>query len=90
MKNIVNIVNFVRAVEPREGRNIDLEKPIIEQTRIMRELGLRGTFLLQYDALISPNFRNLLADYTDICEIGLWFEIVQPLVEDIGEEWHGR
>ncbi|MBQ9112649.1 MAG: hypothetical protein IJY08_03610 [Clostridia bacterium] len=90
MLNIVNIINFVRGVEPREGRNIDLEQPVREQIRIMRENGLRGTFLLQYDALISPDFQAIMKQCEDICEIGLWLEIVEPLVRAVGEEWHGR
>ncbi|MBQ9087041.1 MAG: hypothetical protein IJY47_07645 [Clostridia bacterium] len=90
MKNIVNIINFVRGLEPREGRNIDLQKPIREQIRVMRENGLRGTFLLQYDALISKDFQALMEECRDFCEIGLWLEIVEPLVTRIGEEWKGR
>lgn len=90
MKNIVNIINFVRGIEPREGRNIDLVLPVREQIRLSRENNIRGTFLLQYDALIDPVFINLMKSCEDICEIGLWLEIVQPQVEKIGEEWNGR
>ncbi len=90
MKNIINIVNFVRGVEPRPGRNIDLKLPVREQIRIMREQGLTGTFLLQYDALIDPEFQAIIDTCRDFCEIGMWLEIMQPLVEAIGEEWHGR
>ena len=89
MKNIVNIINFVRGVEPRP-RDIDLQKPVIEQIRLLRENGLRGTFLLQYDALIDKSYLKLMDSCKDICEIGLWLEIVQPLVEKIGEPWRGR
>ncbi|MBQ8432311.1 MAG: hypothetical protein IJX28_05455 [Clostridia bacterium] len=56
----------------------------------MRKHGLKGTFLLQYDALMLPSYQRLMADRSDFCEIGLWLEVVQPLVEAIGEEWHGR
>ncbi|MBQ9112456.1 MAG: hypothetical protein IJY08_02635 [Clostridia bacterium] len=90
MKSIVNIVNFVRAVEPRPGRNIDLKKPVAEQIRLMKELGLRGTFLLQYDALISPEFVQLMSECRDFAEVGLWLEIVQPQVEAAGGVWKGR
>ena len=48
MKNIVNIVNFVRAIEPRPGRNIDMQKPVTEQIRIMKELGWKGGPLEPY------------------------------------------
>lgn len=60
MKNIVNIINFVRGIEPRPGRNIDLYQPVREQIRLMRENDLTGTFLLQYDALIDAQFRTLM------------------------------
>ncbi len=90
MKNIVNIVNFVRAIEPRPGRNIDMQKPVTEQIRIMKELGLKGTFLLQYDTLIDPEFHEIFETCRDFCELGLWFEIVQAQVEAVGEKWRGR
>lgn len=90
MKNMVNIINFVRGVEPREGRNIDLEEPVKEQIRLLRENRLRGTFLLQYDALLNENFVQLMYSCADICEIGIWLEVVQPQVENIGETWKGR
>ena len=91
MKKIINIINFIRQVEPREeGKDIDLKEPIIEQIRIMRENGLTGTFLLQYDTMISPEFMEIIHTCEDFCEIGVWLEIVQPLVETIGEKWRGR
>lgn len=90
MKNIVNIINFVRAVEPRPGRNIDLPGTVREQIRLLRQNGLRGTFLLQYDALKDDVYIELMRSCADICETGIWFEIVQPLVEAVGEVWRGR
>lgn len=90
MKNIVNIINFVRGVEPREDRNIDLVKPVEEQIQLLRENHLRGTFLLQYDALMNETFVQLMKSCADICEIGIWLEVVQPQVENIGETWNGR
>lgn len=90
MKNIVNIINFVRGIEPRPGRNIDLVEPVREQLRVMRENNLKGTFLIQYDALLDKRFVDLIKENLDIAEVGLWLEIVQPLVEKCGEEWHGR
>jgi hypothetical protein len=90
MTNIINIVNFVRGVEPREGRNIDLRQPVAEQLKIMKNNGLTGTFLFQYDALISPDFRDLMNECAEFCEVGLWLEIVEPLVRAVGEQWRGR
>lgn len=60
MKNIVNVINFIRGIEPRPGRNIDLVKPVREQIRIMKELHIRGMFLVQYDALMNEEIVGLL------------------------------
>lgn len=88
-RQIVNIVNFIRAVEPRMP--MDLMEPVREQIRLMKELGLRGTFLLQYDALIMPEYTEMLKELDpNQFEIGVWFEIVQPLAEKAGIPWTGR
>lgn len=88
MKNILNIINFVRQNEPREGREIDLPGTTRRQMEEMRAKNLTGTFLLQYDALIDPEFTGMFADCE--FELGLWLEVVQPQVEAIGEIWRGR
>lgn len=88
-KQIVNIINFIRGCEPR--REIDLLKPVREQIRLMKELHLKGTFLIQYDALIMPEFAELLKTLDPKqFEIGVWFEITQPQTEAVGIEWKGR
>lgn len=88
MKNIVNIINFVRGVEPRKP--LDLVKPVKEQIRLARENGLKTTFLLQYDAFTDSTYAELMKSCDDIAEKGVWLEIVQPLVEKIGLKWRGR
>ena len=86
---IVNIINFIRGCEPREP--VDLVRPVREQIGLMREYGLRGTFLIQYDALKDPAFTDMLkALDPEQFEIGVWFEVVQPLVEAVGIPWRGR
>lgn len=90
MKNIVNIINFVRGIEPREGRNFDLVEPVREQIALLRKYNLKGTFLLQYDALIDSAFTELLLDASDVAEVGVWFETVKDQVEAAGEKWNGR
>ena len=89
MENIVHIINFIRGLEPRKDHISDLEKPVEMMLALMRRHGLRGTFLVQYDALKEP-YLTMLRENTDICEIGMWFELVQPLVEAAGEVWRGR
>ena len=86
MENIINIINFIRGLEPRKDHVSDLETPVEMQLALMRLHGLRGTFLVQYDALKEP-YLTLLRENSDICEVGMWLEIVQPLVEAAGEVW---
>ncbi|SFT15924.1 hypothetical protein [Paenibacillus sp. BC26] len=87
--NHVNIINFIRGVEPREP--IDLVEPVREQLTLVQKHGLRATWLLQYDALIDPAFTDLLTREADAAqEIGVWFEVVQPLAEKAGIPWRGR
>ena len=90
MKNIVNIIHFVRAVEPREGREIDLPGTLREELELGRKYGFPATVLLQYDALILPEYIALLEEYRDQIEAGLWLEVVQPMAEEAGIPWRGR
>ncbi|MBN2309922.1 MAG: hypothetical protein JXR94_13190 [Candidatus Hydrogenedentes bacterium] len=86
---IVNIINFIRGIEPRT--DVDLLLPVAEQIRLLNEHGLPATFLIQYDAMQQERFVSLLRDQlADACEIGGWLEVVQPLVEEAGIPWRGR
>ena len=88
-RQIVNIINFIRDIEPR--MEMDLVTPVLEQIRLLKQYNLKGTFLLQYDALIDPVYTDLLkALDPNQFEIGVWFETVQPLVEKAGAVWRGR
>ncbi len=90
---IVNIVNFIRDIEPRDA-NITREvlyQTVVEQIDLMKKHELGGTFLLQYDALIDPKYQQLLKKLPKgTFEIGAWWEIPQPLVEKAGLRWRGR
>ena len=89
-RRIVNIINFIRAVEPREPAP-DLLEPVVNQVRLVREHGLPATFLLQYDALREERFVRVLKEGLDERhEIGAWLEIVQPQAEAAGLTWRGR
>ncbi len=85
---VVNIINFIRAVEPRE--KVDLVEPVREQIRLIEGKKLEATWLVQYDALLKDEFVTLLKGLDERQEVGGWFEVVQPLVEDAGYEWRGR
>ena len=90
---IVNIINFIRQCEPRiEWITEDvLYETVVEQVKIMKKHQLKGTFLLQYDALMDVRYQKLLKGLpAEMFEIGAWWEIPQPLVENSGYRWRGR
>jgi len=90
---IVNIINFIRQCEPRiEWITEDvLYETVFEQIKIMKRHKLKGTFLLQYDALMDARYQKLMKGLPeDMFEIGAWWEIPQPLVENSGYKWRGR
>lgn len=90
---IVNIVNFIRQCEPRIDWITEdvLFETVEAQVKMMKQYNLKGSFLLQYDALIDNRYQELLIDLPpDQFEIGAWWEIPQPLVEHSGYTWRGR
>ena len=90
---IINIINFVRAVEPRDSRITEdvLYDTVVEQAELMEQYGMTGTFLLQYDALVMPRYQSLMKELMSKgFEVGGWWEITQPHVEDAGMDWRGR
>ena len=90
---IVNIVNFIRLLEPRDPQITEdvLYQTVVKQVQMMKKYKLGGTFLLQYDALIDPRYQKLLKGLPrDSFEIGAWWEIPQPLVEKAGLKWRGK
>ncbi|MES2275616.1 MAG: hypothetical protein V4592_06315 [Bacteroidota bacterium] len=90
---IVNIVNFIRLLEPRDAAITQdvLYQTVVKQVAIMKQYKLGGTFLLQYDALMDPRYQKLLKTLPrNTFEIGAWWEIPQPLVENAGLKWRGR
>jgi hypothetical protein len=90
---IVNIINFIRLLEPRSEAITEevLYETVASQVKMMQEYALGGTFLLQYDALMDSRYQKLLKSLPDsLFEIGAWWEIPQPLVENAGMKWRGR
>ncbi len=90
---IVNIINFIRKCEPRiEWITEDvLYETVVEQIKTMKKHQLKGTFLLQYDALMDVRYQKLLKGLpAEMFEIGAWWEVPQPLVENSGYRWRGR
>ena len=89
-QNIVNIVNFLRTVEPRESYS--LIEPVQKQLALLKKHRLPHTFLLQYDCLLDSEYLALMQTDFDpsLRELGVWLEIVQPLAEAAGIPWRGR
>lgn len=90
---IVNIINFIRLLEPRDAEITEtvLYETVVKQVEIMKKYNLGGTFLLQYDALLDSRYQKLLKSLpAGSFEIGAWWEIPQPLVENAGMKWRGR
>jgi hypothetical protein len=90
---IVNIINFIRLLEPRDPKITEdvLYQTVVKQIGLMKKYKLGGTFLLQYDALMDPRYQQLLKTLPkNSFEIGAWWEIPQPLVENAGLKWRGR
>ena len=90
---IVNIVNFIRLLEPRDSAITQdvLYQTVVKQIAMMKKYKLSGTFLLQYDALMDERYQKLLKSLPQgSFEIGAWWEIPQPLVEKAGLVWRGR
>lgn len=90
---IVNIINFIRLTEPRseEITNQVLFETVRSQAEDLRSKNLIGTYLLQYDALLDPSYQQLMKEeMARGCEVGAWWEITQPHVEDAGYVWRGR
>jgi hypothetical protein len=90
---IINIVNFIRLLEPRDPKITQdvLYQTVVSQVELMNKYKLGGTFLLQYDALMDKRYQELLKNLPkDGFEIGAWWEIPQPMVEKAGLKWRGR
>lgn len=90
---IVNIVNFIRLLEPRDAKITQdvLYQTVVKQVEIMQQYKLGGSFLLQYDALMDKRYQTLLSKLPrGTFEIGAWWELPQPLIEKAGLKWRGR
>lgn len=88
-RQIANIICFIRGSEPR-NRKLDLIRPVTEQVKLLGRYNLKGTFLYQYDALISSDFTAPMKLCRTPVEIGVWLEIVEPLCRAAGIPWRGR
>ena len=85
----INIVNFIRAIEPRF--KTDLLLPVQKQMEIIKRVHLPATWLLQFDALVSGPFVQYLKDnMPKNHEVGFWFEMNEMHSKAAGVNWRGR
>lgn len=85
----VNVVNFLRGVEPRGP--MDLFLPLRKQMETSLAYDLPTTWLLQYDALVSGPFVDYLKTHMPKGhEVGFWFEMNEMHCKAAGVEWRGR
>lgn len=85
----INIMNFIRAEEPREP--MDLMEPVREQMALIKSHRLPATWLLQYDALVEGPFVAFLKkEMPANHEVGLWFEMNRRICDDAGIAWRGN
>ena len=89
---IINIINFIRQTDYRlENADKLMFEAVQEQIKLVNKYDFPTTFLFQYDALINPNYQELMkTQLSSNCEIGAWWEITQPHVEAAGIEWRGN
>ncbi len=83
---VVNLMNFVRQIDERQENSTQNQFDMtVEQLRLANEYGVDNTFLLQYDALCDEKFVCLFKhEATEKTELGLWYEIVEPLASACG------
>lgn len=89
---IINIINFIRQTDYRvEDSDRLLFETVQEQIKLVNKYHFPATFLFQYDALINPQYQELMKNELQAnCELGAWWEITQPHVEAAGIEWRGE
>lgn len=89
---IINIINFIRQTDYRVEHSDSLMfEAVQEQIKLVDTYDFPATFLFQYDALINPQYQELMKkELPANCEIGAWWEITQPHVEAAGIAWRGE
>ncbi len=82
----VNIMNFARQCEPRNAAVDRLLFAATEkQLDLLNGLNVPNTFLLQYDTLCDERYVRLFREKAGAqTQIGLWYEIVEPLTSACG------
>lgn len=82
----VNLMNFVRRIDERYENSVQRLLDFTRtQLRLVNKYNVDNTFLLQYDAICDSDFVNLFKnEANERVEIGLWYEIVEPMTSACG------
>ena len=89
----VAVMNFLRC-QRMYGDLPAPQQPFLEHTRelvkLVKECGVKNTFLLEYDAVVCKEYQDLFLENKDEnMELGLWYEIVRQLTDRAGLPWRG-
>jgi hypothetical protein len=89
VNRVINIMNFLRAEEPRGP--VDLMLPLREQMALIKRYRFPATWLLQTNALVEGPFVPFLkAGMPEHHEAGLWLEMDRKLCDAAGVAWRGN
>lgn len=87
---IVHIYNFIRMSHTEPSRFLFDDFDTLRRILILvKQYGFPGTYALKYDALMEPRYQDLLKEYLDENdELGVWWEITEPLCRKAGVSFH--
>ncbi len=87
---IVHIYNFIRMSHSEPSRFLMDDFDTLRRILILvKQYGFPGTYALKYDALMEPRYQELLKEYLDENdELGVWWEITEPLCRRAGVAFH--
>ena len=87
---IVHIYNFIRMSHTEPSRFLTDDFDTLRRILILvKQYGFPGTYALKYDALMEPRYQELLKEYLDENdELGVWWEITEPLCRRAGVDFH--
>lgn len=89
-KQIVNIIHFQRRWStPLFTNDLDTFPCAEHQMNLVEAFGFPVTYLLDYGAFTDNRFKEKLKNCHNY-ELGAWFEIIRPLTDKAGIEWHGK
>lgn len=88
---VVNIFNFIRRAHEEPSTFIQDDFDTIKnQMEVLKQYGLPSTYALKHDALIDPQYQQLIRDFVDpYDELAVWWEITEELCQRAGVTYKG-